>query len=311
MSRSATNQSPAKPIAQPPIIVPLNKGDLGGSNPEIPPTPLVRGSRTRREGRSLGLDSFEFETCQLSSEGVVIQRQTKTAPYFRQDLGNGVFVDMVVIPGGQFRNIQIPEFCMAKTLITQAQWEAVAKLPKVKIELKSNPSYFKGSNRPVERVNWWMAEEFCKRLAIVTKRDYRLPAEAQWEYACRSGTTTNYYFGDTLSAEVANYGNSIKETTEVGKYPANAWGLYDMHGNLWEWCADHWSDKFKTALKDSNPIVSGNEKFIRVLRGGSWLYHHWRGASDFRHCSPPETDGFGFIGGVGLRVVCSAPRTWH
>ena len=263
-----------------------------------------------RGNRSLVLDSFEFETCQLSSEGVVFQRQTKTAPYFRQDLGNGVFIYMVVIPGGTFRNIQIPEFCMAKTLITQAQWEAVAKLPTVRMELKSNPSNFKGPNRPVEQVNWCMAEEFCKRLAIVTKLDYRLPAEAQWEYACRSGTATDYYFGDTLSAEVANYsGNSINETTEVEKYPANAWGLYDMHGNLWEWCADDYSDDFKTALKDSNPIVSSNEKANRVIRGGSWMYIPQCCASSYRDFNSPADGGFFFGGNVGLRVVCSAPRT--
>lgn len=251
----------------------------------------------------MGLDSFEFETCQLSSEGVVIQRQTKTAPYFRQDLGKGVFIDMVVIPSGKFRNIQIPEFCMTKTLITQAQWEAVAKLPRVKIELKSNPSKFKGSNRPVEQVNWWMAEEFCKRLAIETKRDYRLPAEAQWEYACRSGTTTDYYFGDTLSAEVANYGNSIQETTEVGKYPANAWGLYDMHGNLREWCADHWSENYETALKDSNPFLSKDLNFARVLRNGSWFLAPvgCRSASRF-YLSPSGGRRLGF------RLVCSASR---
>ena len=102
-------------------------------------------------------------------------------------------------------------------MITQAQWEAVSKLPKIRIELKSNPSRFKGLKRPVEKVTGWMAEEFCKRISIETKWNYHLPAEAQWEYACRSGTKTDYYFGDTLSPEVANYGTSIKETTEVEK----------------------------------------------------------------------------------------------
>ena len=264
-------------------------------------TPLKRGDRS--------LDSFEFETCQLSSEGVMVQRQTKTAPFFRQDLGNSIFIDMVVIPSGKFRNIQIPEFCMAKKLITQAQWKAVAKLPKVMIGLESEPSQSKGSNRPVDNVNWWMAEEFCKRLAIVTKRDYRLPAEAQWEYACRSGTTTNYYFGDTLSAEVANYGRQVGGTTEVPKYPANAWGLYDMHGNIWEWCADHWSDEFKIALKDSNPIICSKGNANRVIRGGSWIVDPQNCASSYRNCNSPVSGYFLFDGNVSLRVVCSLPKT--
>ena len=191
---------------------------------------------------------------------------------------------------------------MSKTLITQSQWEAVSRLPKIKIELESNPSRVKGPKRPVEKVNWWMAEEFCKRLAIATKRNYQLPAEAQWEYACRSGTATNYYFGDTLTQEVANFDTA--ETTEVEKYPANAWGLYDMHGNLWEWCADHYSSDFKTALKDSNPIVSSNENAHRVIRGGSWSDPPVNCWSSLRSNNPPSHDD-----NLGLRLVCSASRT--
>ena len=317
--------TPAK--SQPTSEVPLGKGDLGGSKPtEKPIEDMDMGfaeifekffseseNTASLKSGDRNLNLFKFETCQLSSEGVVFQQQTKTAPYFRQDLGNGVGIDMVAILGGKFRNIQIPEFFMSKTLITQAQWETVSKLPKFKIELKSNPSRVKGSKHlvepkhPVERVNWWMAEEFCKRLSIVTKQNYVLPAEAQWEYACRSGTETKYYFGETLSSEVANYSNSIQETTEVEKYPANAWGLYDMHGNLWEWCADHCSPDFETALKDSNPIVSSNESAKRVMRGGSWINGPQRCASGFRYCGSPEV--FNFSGGVGFRVACSSPRT--
>ena len=214
-------------------------------------------------------------------------------------------IDIVAIPGGKFRNIQVPKFFMSKTLITQAQWEAVSELPKIRIKLDSNPSRFKGSKRPVERVNWWMAVEFCERLSFETKQKYHLPAEAQWEYACRSGTATKYYFGDTLTSEVANFDTS--ETTEVEKYPANAWGLYDMHGNLWEWCADHYSSDFETALKDSNPIVSSNEKAKRVLRGGSWILDSRSCASSYRYFySPAYGNG---SSDVGFRVVCSSPRT--
>ena len=249
------------------------------------------------------LKSFEFVTCKVNNQGGIVDRTTKTAQYFRQDLGNGVFIDMVAIPGGKFRNIQIPEFFMSKTLVTQVQWEQVSKLPKIKIELDSNPSYFKGSKRPVEQVNWWMAEEFCKRLSIMAKRDHQLPAEAQWEYACRSGTTTDYYFGGALTPEVANFDTS--ETTEVEKYPANAWGLYDMHGNLWEWCADHYLSDFETALKDSNPILSKDLDSDRVLRGGSWIVVFQFCASSYRLYNSPAKDNF-FDFDVGFRIV--SPR---
>jgi hypothetical protein len=329
------------PKSQPPVIVPLSKGDLGGSglnakpilhqiqelrkgNVErqiemerrinvdnavrmrinqpivdpIPPAPLKRGSRS--------LEVFSFETCKVNDQGKIIDRKTDTTQCFREELGNGVSIDMISIPGGKFRNIVIPPFFMSATLITQEQWDAVLTIPQQgKTELKLNPSRFKGAKRPVDSVNWWMADEFCKRLSFKTGLDYRLPAEAQWEYACRSGTTTDYYFGDTLSAEVANYGNSIKKTTEVGKYPANGWGLYDMHGNVWEWCADHWSKNYETALKDSNPFLSKDPNSDRVLRGGSWFYDPVYCRSALRRSDSPSYDSLNF----GLRLVCSASRT--
>ena len=277
-------------ISKSPSEVPLGKG---GSNPRLQPD-------------RLRLDLFEFVTCKVNERWKIVDRTAKTAQYFRQDLGKCVGIDMVAIPGGKFRNIQIPEFFMSKTLITQEQWEQVSRLPRIKIELKLNPSQFKGSKHPVEKVNWWMAEEFCERLSIATPQDYQLPAEAQWEYACRSGTITDYYFGDTLSSEVANFDTS--ETTEVEKYPPNDWGLYDMHGNVWEWCADHHSSDFETALKDSNPILSKDLDSVRVLRGGSWLYDPQYCASSYRDYLSPANIGFYGRNHVGFRVACSSPR---
>ena len=270
--------------------------------PAIPREPEAKPAEPK-------LASFTFKTCQVNDQGEIVDRTTKTAQHFRQDLGKGLFIDMVAIPGGKFHNIQIPEFFMSKTLITQAQWEKVSKLPQIKIELKPSPSRFKGPKLPVEEVTWWMVEEFCKRLSIKTQQNYQLPAEAQWEYACRSGTKTDYYFGDRLSSEVANYGNSIRETTEVDKYPANAWGLYDMHGNLWEWCADHHSLDFETSLKDSNPILSKDLDSNRVLRGGSWIGEVRNCASCYRIYGSPASLYFCVSNGVGFRVVCSSPRT--
>lgn len=170
--------------------------------------------------------------------------------------------------------------------MTQAQWLAVAGLPKVKIDLKGNPSNFKGDDLPVEQVNWHDAREFCARLSQLTKRNYRLPSEAEWEYACRAGTTTPFYFGDTITADLANYdGNSRygsapkgtyrKKTTAVGSFPPNSFGLYDMHGNVWEWCQDVWHGNYNGAPTDGSAWESGGNSQSRLLRGGSWLYYSW------------------------------------
>ena len=335
-------------MSQPPIIVPLSKGDLGGSGlnakpidrlhliqelrkgkveiemerrinvdnavrmrinqpivDPIPPAPLKRGSRS--------LEVFSFETCKVNAQGKIIDRKTDTTQCFREELGKGVSIDMISIPGGEFRNIVIPPFFMSATLITQEQWDAVLTIPQQgKTELKLSPSQFKGAKRPVDSVNWSMADEFCKRLSFKTGLDYRLPAEAQWEYACRSGTTTPFYFGETLSSEVANYdaqsiyGSGVKgkyreQTTDVESFPANTWGLYDMHGNVWEWCADHWSKNYETALKDSNPFLSKDLNSDRVLRGGSWIGAPVDCRSAPRNFSSPSFDSYFFC----LRLVCS------
>ena len=131
------------------------------------------------------------------------------------------------------------------------QWKAVAKLPKISIDLELDLSSSKGDERPVETITWYEAKEFCERLSQFTKREYRLPSEAEWEYACRAGTSDIFHFGNTISSDVANfdgnytYGSGTKgiyrgETTVVGSFGvSNEFGLYDMHGNVWEWCEDH------------------------------------------------------------------------
>ncbi|MFM9101996.1 MAG: formylglycine-generating enzyme family protein, partial [Cyanobium sp.] len=144
--------------------------------------------------------------------------------------------------------------------------------------------------RPVEQVSWHEAMEFCRRLnsrlGAGAGRTYTLPSEAQWEYACRAGTTTPFHFGETISTELANYrgtesygdgpkGEFRGQTTDVGVFPANAWGLYDMHGNVWEWCADHWHSNYEGAPDDGRPWFdeNANEEQARLLRGGSWAIH--------------------------------------
>ena len=129
-------------------------------------------------------------------------------------------------------------------------------------------------NRPVERVNWNDAVAFCK---TVSRRPVnitcRLPSEAEWEYACRAGTTTPYYFGNNLSKEQANFDNIVDKTTPVGTYPANAFGLHDMHGNVWEWCQDYWHGNYDGAPMDGSAWLTDHKQNWRVARGGSWVRH--------------------------------------
>ena len=261
-----------------------------------------------------------------------------------EDLGNGIQLEMVMIPGGSFmmgspeteedsndyerpqHQVTIKAFCLGKYQVTQAQWKAVAAFPQVNKELKLDPSRFKGdgstsltNHRPVEQVSWEDAVEFCDRLSKHTKRQYRLPSEAEWEYACRAGTTTQFHFGQTITTDLANYnGNSTygdgvkgvyrKETTEVGSFGvANNFGLYDMHGNVYEWCQDSWHDNYTDAPTDGSAWLSSKEDSnTKLLRGGSWL-------NDPRGCRSAYRS-YDLLDGnnnnIGFRVVCSgAART--
>jgi formylglycine-generating enzyme required for sulfatase activity len=202
--------------------------------------------------------------------------------------------------------------------IIQVQWRAVASLPQVERELDPDPSNFKGDTHPVERVNWDEAMEFCARLSAHTHRTYTLPSEAQWEYACRSGTTSPFYFGRTLTTDLANYrgtstyadgpkGEYREQTTPVDHFPyANAWGLSDMHGNVWEWCLDHYHDSYAGAPRDGSAWVDedAEENKLRILRGGSWYSYPRICRCAYRNYYNPayRVDYFGF------RVVSVPPR---
>ena len=154
--------------------------------------------------------------------------------------------------------------------VTQEQWQAV---------MGNNPSHFQGErNLPAETVSWEDCQDFIKKLGEKDKKPYRLPTESEWEYACRAGTTTPFYFGETISPKQVNYngnypyGNGKKsefrqKTTPVGTFPANAWGLFDMHGNVWEWCQDWYGDYPSEDIEDPMVLERGQ---YRVLRGGSW-----------------------------------------
>jgi formylglycine-generating enzyme required for sulfatase activity len=153
-------------------------------------------------------------------------------------------------------------FHLGKYEVTQAEYQAV---------MANNPSQFKNDQLPAEMVSWDDAKEFCAKLSKKEGRKYTLPTEAEWEYACRAGTKTPFYFGETISTDQANY-NGQKKTTAVGSFPANGWGLHDMYGNVMEWCEDYYQDQnyYRNSPKKD---PEGPEKGIgHIVRGGMWSH---------------------------------------
>ncbi|MBN3908322.1 MAG: SUMF1/EgtB/PvdO family nonheme iron enzyme [Nostoc sp. NMS1] len=286
----------------------------------------------------VALPTEKFETVTVNRRGEVISHSSKVARYFTETIAQGIFLQMVSIPGGKFmmgsqddeaeryddespqHEVTVPSFFMGKYPITQAQWRVVAALEQVNRELNPDPSNFKNDNLPVEGIFWYEAVEFCDRLTEHTNRHYRLPSEAEWEYACRAGTITPFHFGQTITSELANYkatdtyGAGVKgidreETTEVGSFKvANAFGLYDMHGNVWEWCLDDWHSHYEEAPTNGNPWFQNHYPLSQkqgnaVVRGGSWNYNPSECRSASRgSLNRAESDlALNFI---GFRVVC-------
>ncbi|MEM7772337.1 MAG: formylglycine-generating enzyme family protein [Cyanobacteria bacterium P01_A01_bin.37] len=271
---------------------------------------------------------------------IKITKQTLEVPFFRERLSDTVAIEMMQIPAGEFlmgspedelarsnsegpqHLVQVPGFWMGKYPVTQSQWRIVAGLPQQDQPLDETPSHFKGDDHPVETVSWDDAVEFCKRLSTYTKRPYRLPSEAEWEYACRAGTTTPFHFGETITTDLANYrgtddpdgkwsgsygdvpkGDYRQETTPVGQFGvANAFGLCEMHGNVWEWCQDPWHDNYEgVPPTDGSAWIEGGNDNRRVLRGGSWYDSPRYCRSAFRSFSNRDYRNFS----IGFRVVCA------
>lgn len=273
--------------------------------------------------------SQSLET-QEGKPNVIIKHHQGKALFFLEQLSDEVSIRMMLIPKGSFNmgspddepersaseepvhRVNVPRFFMGKYPVTQAQWRVVASLPQVNRQLNLDPYGFKGDNRPVEWVSWYDAVEFCQRLSQYTHRSYRLPTEAEWEYAARARTTTPFHFGETITAELANYratqtyGNEAKgeyrqETTPVEHFGiANAFGLCDVHGNVWEWCLDHWHGNYEDAPNDGSAWLSDDESALRVLRGGSWFNVPGNCRSASRSYDNPGNAYYIF----GFRVVC-------
>ncbi|AFZ00276.1 bifunctional serine/threonine-protein kinase/formylglycine-generating enzyme family protein [Calothrix sp. PCC 6303] len=277
----------------------LFKGVSQNNQPEVPKTPNIapiNSSPTASvqeiaTAKDLSLQTLNFETVMVDAKGTINNRRKLDAKYLIEDLGNGITLEMLQIPGGNFsmgspknevgrkdnenpqHQVKVTGFFMGRYLVTQEQYQAI---------MGNNPASFKGDKRPVESVSWDNAVEFCKKLSQKTGRNYRLPSEAEWEYACRAGTNTAFYFGETITTDLANYdgtkagyGSAPKgiyrgETTEVGTFPPNAFGLYDMHGNVWEWCQDVGNYNYNGAPIDGSAWLTGKDIDTKLLRGGSW-----------------------------------------
>ena len=282
---------------------------------------------------SAEIKTFEFETVRLNRYGEEeVKRKKLKARYFTEDLGNSVLLDMVKIPSGSFemgspsnetqRNsnegprhtVKVASFWMGKFEITQEQWQAV---------MDNNPSGFGDTgNLPIEKVSWHDAKEFVDRLNVRQPKPkcigYRLPSEAEWEYAARAGTTTPFAFGETITPQIVNYdgnnpyanvlalvGEYRRKTIPVDKIKvANAFGLFGMHGNAWEWCEDRYHDSYNGAPTNGIAWVSGGDSSQRMFRGGSWVNNGNNARSAFRNYYKPDAkENY-----LGFRVVCSEPR---
>ena len=319
-SKTPTDSSPS-PRLRNDTPSPLPPSETRKPEPPPPKTPAPKVS-------SNSLKTVQFETVTVNSKGEITKRSQSQAQVFTETIAKGITLEMMAIPGGSFvmgspdteprreknegpqHTVNVTPFFMGKYEVTQAQWLAVADLPKVKIDLYPFISSFKGDDLPVDHVSWDDTIEFCARLSQLTKRNYRLPSEAEWEYACRARTTTAFYLGDTITPDLVNYNGNYpygslpkgiyrEKTTAVGSFLPNAFGLYDMHGNVWEWCQDIWHDNYNGAPTDGSAWESGDSKY-RVRRGGSWFY-----AFDSRaaHRDGILPDGGSRSGGFRVAVV--------
>lgn len=249
--------------------------------------PSTDGGRMVRAVKNTWTE-IQFETVTLARDGTIVLRERHAGRRLVLPLRGGVSLELMAIPAGAFEmgcdgnegwdderpvhRVEVPAFALGRYEVTQEQWQAVMGRP--------HSSLFHGPERPVDRLSWFQAVEFCDRLARRTGFAFRLPSEAEWEYACRAGTTTPFYCGPTITTDQANYvglhtylhesaGVYRHATTDVGSFAPNAFGLHDMTGNLWEWCADTWHRDYRGAPSDGSVWQGGDEHF-RVVRGGCW-----------------------------------------
>ncbi|HTR14844.1 MAG TPA: SUMF1/EgtB/PvdO family nonheme iron enzyme [Roseiarcus sp.] len=317
--------------------------------------PAIRRWATKPPAPSLRQTAFD--TAALDRKGAPLQTQKASAAVFTEPLTAGAGLDMVAIPGGEFimgsppyepkrranegpqHVVKLNPFFLGASPVTQAQWAAVVMSHPEKIVrgLDPFPALFKGADLPVESIDWNEADEFCRRLAEITGRAYRLPSEAEWEYACRAGSAAPFNVGPTITTDLANYcgaggavcgesdGKSVAsniydgvaydsgaydegpvgifrgKTTPAGTFPPNRFGLYDMHGNVWEYCLDVATPNYSDASPTGAANLAGSAG--RILRGGSWSHNPAICRSAYRDEIAPDNPGW--RGRIGLRVACT------
>jgi formylglycine-generating enzyme required for sulfatase activity len=264
------------------------------------------------------LTTYNFETVYVDRNGEISTRRSGVVDCFTAKLNAEIDLDLMLIPGGSFlmgdddhhqdeqpiHQVTVAPFLMGKYPITRAQYQAV---------MGDVAGIGLDADYPIERVNWHDATEFCRKLSDQTGQQYSLPSEAQWEYACRANTTTIFYFGTTITPDLVNYngeypyngaapGKNRGQSTPVGTFPANSFGLYDMHGNVWEWCLDEYQPNYQTASIDGSAVADPRSIDLnakRVMRGGSWDYVA-KGCRSAVRCSLDATIR---MPGCGFRVV--------
>ncbi|MEM9273819.1 MAG: bifunctional serine/threonine-protein kinase/formylglycine-generating enzyme family protein [Cyanobacteria bacterium P01_F01_bin.143] len=280
----------------------------------------------KASARDLDLKMAEYVFLTLKpNDSVIIDKKAPLkkcqhrgkARYITINLSKEVTMDLIGIPGGKYlmgspedelersndegpqHKVKIRPFLMGKYPVTQAQWKAV---------MKNNPSRFtEDEDHPVEKVSWFDCLDFCEKLSQKLGREFRLPTEAEWEYAARAKSTTPFFFGETITTELANYngeytygiekeGEYRNKTTKVGSFAPNRFGLYDIHGNVAEWCEDSWHDNYQEAPSNGEPWVDDEDSSERVLRGGSWLHlpGSCRSSQRLSSLGNSKSDAFGF-----------------
>ena len=308
----------------------LQYSSLSGAGVLLASGPVLASAITSASNKSsIHLEEFDFNVPTVDRSGKVKFQERHTAKFFAEPLARNAHLEMVAIKPGKFRmgpsrgetqtkasefphhRVNVSQFFISKNPITQVQWAAIAALPKVNRELNPDPSHFSGSDRPVESISWLEAVEFCDRLSQHTGRQYQLPSEAQWEYACRAGTQTPFNTGETITSQLADYvgtytykseaaGSYRQSTTPVGRFAPNAFGLNDMHGNVWEWCADNWSSDYSRAPRGGRAWVARNSH-MRSIRGGGWL----DAPASLRSASRSGYSEIGLNRTIGFRVSTS------
>ncbi len=305
--------------------------------PQLKPQPLP--ATPAPVAPKSGGSPLDFITVNVDERGKVIERVTRQARRSIEDLGAGVTIEVVEIPGGEFwmgsneseaqaafaeakryyegaqekwykaevprHRVKLSPFRMGMHSVTQAQWyEVMGDLPEIEEKLR-------GDNHPIVNVSWEEAVEFCKELTRRTNHQYRLPTEAEWEFACRAGTTSPFTFGPTLTPEIANYWwshpyadgpkkEALQKTLPVGSLGvANAFGLCDMHGNVWEWCSDWYSESYYEECRKQSMMIDPQGPATgsyRVIRGGGWsgLAVYCRSAHRYRIAPGDRSDYLGF-----------------